>query len=337
MIIKKLNLSSKDFIVELGSNDGYLLQFFSEKKIPILGVEPAENVAKEAISKGIPTIIKFFNSETSKEIVAKNGKADLIIGNNILAQVPDLDGFVEGLKNLLGPSGVMTFEFHHLLNLINKNQFDTISHERYSYLSFIVVEKLFLSHKLKIFDVEEYQTHGGSLRIFVCHNNDNSKSVTNRVDELKFKEISQDLTKIETYISFDEKVKETKRKILNFFIKNKQEKKIIVGYGAHAEAHTLLNYCGITTDFLEYTVDRNPYKQEKFIAGVHIPIFNPKKISITKPEFIVVLPWNIKNEIMKQMKHISEWNGKFVVLIPEVKLYTADGYESILNGKKMEI
>ena len=219
MIIRRLDLTSKDFIVEVGSNDGYLLQFFSEKKIPVLGVEPAGNVAKEALSKGIPTLVNFFNSETSKEIVAKNGKADLIIGNNILAQVPDIDGFVESLKNLLAPSGVMTFEFHYLLNLINKNQFDTISHERYSYLSFIVVEKLFLSHELKIFDVEEYLTHGGSLRIYVCHNSDNSKSVIDRVDALKFKEISQGLTKIETYISFDEKVKATKRKILNFFIK----------------------------------------------------------------------------------------------------------------------
>ena len=337
MIIGKLNLTSRSFIVEVGSNDGYLLQFFSEKKISTLGVEPATNVAKEALSKRIPTLVKFFNIETSKEIVEENGQADLIIANNILAHVPDLNGFVEGLKNLLNPTGVITLEFHHLLNLINRNQFDTISHERFSYLSFIVVEKLFLSHGLKIFNVEEYPTHGGSLRIYACHKSDISKSITSSVDELKLKEFSQGLTKIETYILFEEKVKETKLKILDFFIKLKQNKKIIVGYGAHAEAHTLLNYCGITTDFLEYTVDRNPYKQEKFLAGVHIPIFNPEKISDLKPEFIVILPWNIKKEIMKQMKHVGKWNGKFIILIPEVKLYNAEGSEIIFNNLQQEI
>ena len=336
MIIEKLNLTSKNQIVEIGSNDGYLLQFFSEKSIPVLGIDPAANVAKEAISKGIPTLITFFNNETSKRIIEKNGKADLIIGNNILAQVPNLDDFIEGLKNLLHSTGVITLEFHHLLNLIKKNQFDTISHERFSYLSFFVVEKLFSSHELKIFDVEKYPTHGGSLRIYACHINDKSKIVTSRVDELKLDEISNGLTKIETYISFEEKIKETKRKILNLLIKLKQNKKLIVGYGAHAEAHTLLNYCGIDTDFFEYTVDRNPFKQGKFLAGVHIPIFHPEKISKTKPEYVVVLPWNIKEEIMKQMKHINKWNGKFIVLIPETKLYTAEGTEIPLKHLDQE-
>ena len=331
MISKKLNLNSNSYVVEIGSNDGYLLQFFSEKGIPILGVEPALNIAEEAISKGIPTLNKFFNKENSKDIIAKNRKADLIICNNILAQVPDLNDFVKGLKILLSPMGVVTLEFHHLLNLINNNQFDTISHERFSYLSFIIVEKLLSSYGLTIYDVEEFSTHGGSLRIYVRHTNDKSKPITYRVNDLKQKEISNGLTKIETYTSFNEKVKETKRKILHLLINIKQKNKLIVGYGAHAEAHTLLNYCGITSDFLEYTVDRNPYKQGKFIAGVHIPILNSENVLKTKPEYILVLPWNIKKEIMRQMEHIELWNGKFIVLIPELKLYNADGSELAFN------
>ena len=331
MISKKLNLNSNSYVVEIGSNDGYLLQFFSEKGIPVLGVDPALNIAEEAVSKGIPTLNKFFNKENSKDIIAKNRKADLIICNNILAQVPDLNDFVEGLKILLSPTGVVTLEFHHLLKLINNNQFDTISHERFSYLSFIIVEKLLSSYGLTIYDVEEFPTHGGSLRIYVRHTNDKSKPITYRVNDLKQKEISNGLTKIETYTSFNEKVKETKRKILNLLINIKQKNKLIVGYGAHAEAHTLLNYCGITSDFLEYTVDRNPYKQGKFIAGVHIPILNSENVLKTKPEYILVLPWNIKKEIMRQMEHIELWNGKFIVLIPELKLYNADGSELAFN------
>jgi len=332
MISQKLNLTSDSFVVEIGSNDGYLLQFFSEKEIPILGIEPAKNVAEDAISKGIPTLIKFFNKKISTDLISNNRKADLIIGNNILAQVPELNEFAEGLKILLHPLGVITLEYHHLLNLINKNQFDTISHERFSYLSFMIVEKLLSSHGLKIFDVEEIPTHGGSLRIYACHTYDKSKTITSRVNELRRKEILNGLTNIKTYILFNEKVKETKRKILSTLIKINQKNKLIVGYGAHAEAHTLLNYCGITPDFLEYTVDRNPYKQGKFIAGVHIPILKPENILKTKPEYVVILPWNIKEEIMKQMKHVSLWKGRFIVLIPEVKLYSADGFELPFNN-----
>jgi hypothetical protein len=336
MIIEKLNLTSQSFVVEVGSNDGYLLQFLAEKKIPVLGIDPASNVAAEAISKGIPTLINFFNKQISKKIIMKNGKADLIIGNNILAQVPNLHGFVEGLKDLLHPSGIITLEFHHLMNLINKNQFDTISHERFSYLSFFIVEKLFSLHNLTIFDVEEYSTHGGSLRIFVRHGYDKSKPITSKVRDLKLKEVSNGLTKFETYISFEEKVKETKRAILQLFIMLKQKKKLIAGYGAHAEAHTILNYCGINSDFIEYTVDRNPHKQGKYIAGVHLPIFDPETISKTKPEYIVVLPWNIKEEIMKQMKHIGQWNGKFIVLIPRIRLYNANSTELSIEKIKKE-
>jgi SAM-dependent methyltransferase len=335
IIIEKLKLSSQSNVVEVGSNDGYLLKFFLEKKIPVLGIEAAENVAREAIAKGIPTLIEFFNEETSKKIIQKNGKSDLIIGNNILAQVPKLHDFIENLKKLLKPKGIMTFEFHHLLNLINDNQFDTISHERFSYLSFFIIEKLFLSHDLIIYDVEEYPTHGGSLRIYVRHKSDNSKPVTSKIEILKDKEISNGLTKLETYLLFEEKVKDTKRKILKLLINLKQKKKSIVGYGAHSEAHTLLNYCGITSDFLDFTVDRNPIKQKKYIAGVHIPIFNPEEISNTKPDYVIVLPWNIKEEIMKQMQYISQWNGKFIVFIPEINMYNADRSEiSIRNMKE---
>jgi len=336
VIIKKMNLTSKNKVFEIGSNDGYLLKFFSEKSIPVLGVDPAANVAKEAISHGIPTLISFFNEENSKKILASYGQADLIIGNNILAQVPDLNDFIKGLKNLLHPSGIITFEFHHLLNLINNNQFDTISHERFSYLSFFVVEKVLLSHNLTIFDVEEFPTHGGSLRIYVRHTFDRSKLVTSRVDTLKIKEITNGLKKIETYISFEENVKETKRKILGLFIKLKQKNKLVAGYGAHAEAHTLLNYCGITSDFLDFTVDRNLDKQGKFIAGVHIPIYHPEKIFKMKPEYVVILPWNIKQEIMKQMKDIGSWGGNFIVLNPEAKLYSATGVELQIKNMPVE-
>ena len=327
VIIKKLNLTPNSKVLEIGSNDGYLLKFFSEKKISVLGIDPAVNAAKKAISNGIPTLITFFNEENSRKILKSYGKADLIICNNILAQVPDLNGFLNGLKILLHPLGIMTFEFHHLLNLIHNNQFDTISHERFSYFSFFVLEKLLLSHNLTIFDVEEFSTHGGSLRIYVRHTADLSKPITKRVNELKLKEVSNGLTKIETYISFEENVKETKRQILNLLIKLKQKKKLIAGYGAHAEAHTLLNYCGVNTDFLDYTVDRNLNKQGKFIAGVHIPIYHPKNILEMKPDYVVILPWNIKKEIMQQMKHIGNWDGKFIVLNPQVKLYYADGSE----------
>jgi hypothetical protein len=293
-------------------------------------------VAKEAISKGIRTLIAFFNKKTSENIIVKQGKADLIICNNILAQVPNLMEFVEGLKNLLKPSGIITIEFHHLMNLMNKNQFDTISHERFSYFSFFVVEKLFSIYGLTIFDVEEFSTHGGSLRIYVRHNNDNSKSITSSVRELKAKEVASGLRKIGTYISFEERVKETKRKILSLLIKYKKENKLIVGYGAHAEAHTLLNYCGLGLDFLDYTVDRNPIKQGKFIAGIHVPIFNPDRIAKTKPDYVMILPWNIKKEIINQMSHIGKWGGKFIVPIPEVALYNANGIKinnEFFNGE----
>ena len=327
MAVDRFGLGDNSQVVEIGSNDGYLLRFFALRGIPVLGVEPGANVAKEAVKIGIPTVIEFFGRETSKKLLKQNKQADLLVGNNILAQVPDINGFVEGLKTLLKPLGVITLEFHHLLNLIDKNQFDTISHERYSYFSFLVVEKLLSSYDLTVFDVEELPTHGGSLRIYARHAEDVSKPVTPNVDKIRKREIDAGLSKTEKYLVFYEKVKEARRSILKLLINLKNNHKSIVGYGAHAEAHTLLNYCCIRSDFLDYTVDRNPLKQGKFIAGVRIPIFHPKKIEETKPDYVVILPWNIKNELMHQLSQIGSWGGQFILLIPETKLYNAEGVE----------
>jgi SAM-dependent methyltransferase len=327
MIIHRLGLHQESQVVEVGSNDGYLLQYFVQRNIPVLGVEPAANVAKEAISKGIPTVIRFFGKNTSTELASENKFADLIIGNNVISQVPNLNDFVEGLKILLKPTGVLTLEFHHLMKLMDSRQFDTISHERFSYFSLLAIEKIFASHGLAIFNVEELPTHGGSLRIYIRHKENHSLSITMSVDQLREKEKKDGLMEIENYLLFAEKVKEAKRNILDFLISIKRKKKSIVGYGAHAEAQTLLNYCGIGPDFLDYTVDRNPVKQGKFIAGVHVPIFHPDKIAETKPDYVIILPWNIKKEIMNQMSHIGDWGGRFIVPIPIVALYNANGTE----------
>jgi SAM-dependent methyltransferase len=331
MIIHRLGLSQRSQVVEVGSNDGYLLQYFVQRSVPVLGVEPATNVAKEAIRKGIPTIVKFFGKNTSTELANQNKFADLIIGNNVIAQVPNLNDFVEGLKILLKPSGVITLEFHHLMKLMDNGQFDTISHERFSYFSFITIEKIFTSYGLTVFDVEELPTHGGSLRIYVRHTENDSIPIAASVNQIREKEKEDGLLEIENYLLFAERVKEAKRDILDFLISAKRNKRSIVGYGAHAEAQTLLNYCGVGLDFLDYTVDRNPVKQGKFVAGVHVPIFHPDKICETRPDYVLVLPWNIKKEIMNQMSHIGEWGGQFIVPIPKVAIYDAGGTE--INGE----
>jgi 2-polyprenyl-3-methyl-5-hydroxy-6-metoxy-1,4-benzoquinol methylase len=327
MIVMKLGLTPKSQVVEIASNDGYLLQFFAQKNIPSLGVEPATNVADEAIKKGIPTIVKFFGSETSNELRSQSKMADLVICNNVIAQVPDLNDFIVGLKNLLKKSGVVTAEFHHLMKLMDNNQFDTISHERFSYFSFTVIEKVFAHHSLTIFDVEEIPTHGGSLRIYARHSDNLSIPITPRLQEMRQKEETAGLTDTENYLMFAEKVKATKRNILDFLINTKRKGKSMVGYGAHAEAHTLLNYCGVGTDFLDYTVDRNPMKQGRFLAGIHIPILHPDRINETKPNYVLVLPWSIKKEIMNQMSQIGNWHGRFVVLIPNVTVFDSNGTE----------
>jgi hypothetical protein len=319
-MVDRFGINAKNFVVELASNDGYLLQYFVQKGVPVLGVEPAANVAKSAIEKGVPTLVKFFGEKLAREMVDEEKQADLLIGNNVLAQVPDLNDFVKGMKILLKAGGIVTMEFPHLMKLIEENQFDTIYHEHFSYFSFIAVEKIFAFHGLKIFDVEELPTHGGSLRIYACHGEDNTKATGARVTELREREVAGGLTSLNYYFSFGEKVKETKRKLLEFLIEVKQEGKSVCGYGAPGKGNTLLNYCGIRTDFLDYTVDRNPYKQGKFTPGTHIPIFSPDKIRETRPDYLFILPWNFKEEIMKQMSYIRDWGGKFIVPIPEVTI-----------------
>jgi len=307
-------------VVEIASNDGYLLQHFVAMNIPVLGIEPAANVAKVAIEKGVPSVVKFMGRKTAAEIAAEHGKADLLLGNNVLAHVPDINDFVGGMKIMLGEGGVITMEFPHLLQLMTHNQFDTIYHEHFSYLSFYTVEKVFKAHGIVLFDVEEIGTHGGSLRIYGRHEGDESKPVGERVTALRQKEIDAGLTDLAAYRGFTEQVKETKRKLLEFLIRAKRDGKSIVGYGAPGKGNTLLNYCGIREDFLDYTVDRNPYKQGKFTPGTRIPICDPSRISETKPDYILILPWNLKDEICRQMSFVREWGCQFVVPIPEVQI-----------------
>ena len=321
LMIERFGFDTSSQVIEIASNDGYLLQYFKRKGIPVLGIEPAKNVARAALEAGIPTIIKFFNSQTAAELADEGKYADLLIGNNVLAHVPELNDFVKGLKIILKPSGIITMEFPHLMRLIEENQFDTIYHEHFSYFSFSTVERIFTSHGLTIFDVDELLTHGGSLRIYACHSEDRSKSVSQSVSSLKKREEAAGFSRLEYYLSFAEQVKETKRKILIFLIEAKQKEKSIVGYGAPAKGNTLLNYCGIRRDFIDYTVDRSPHKQGLYLPGTHIPIYHPDKIRETKPDYLLILPWNLKEEIMEQMSYIRDWGGKFVVLIPTVKVY----------------
>ncbi|MBF2026084.1 MAG: class I SAM-dependent methyltransferase [Oscillatoriales cyanobacterium C42_A2020_001] len=322
LVVERFQLNSQSQVVELASNDGYLLQYFVEKGIPVLGVEPATNIAKVAIEKGIPTVNEFFGQECARKLVQQGKQADLIAANNVLAHVPDLNDFVAGIKILLKPQGIATGEIQHLVRLMESNQFDTIYHEHFCYHTFTTLEKIFAAHGLTLFDVEELPTHGGSLRIYARHQDDATKPISDRAIDLKKREAAEGFTKLERYTNFENQVRETKRKLLDFLIRKKQEGKTIVGYGAPGKGNTLLNYCGIRTDFLDYTVDRNPYKQGKFLPGTHIPIYHPDKIQETKPDYVLILPWNFKEEIMKQMSFIREWNGQFVVPIPEVTVYS---------------
>jgi 2-polyprenyl-3-methyl-5-hydroxy-6-metoxy-1,4-benzoquinol methylase len=320
MAVTRFHLDKMSQVVEIASNDGYLLQYFVECHIPVLGVEPAANVAEVARKKGIPTVVKFFGEKTARELVAEGKQADLLLGNNVLAHVPNINDFVKGMKILLKPQGVITMEFPHLLRLIEGNQFDTIYHEHFSYLSFLTVSKIFTAHELTLFDVEEIPTHGGSLRIYARHSDDTTKPVRPRVRELQAREEGAGFSYIERYCSFAEQVKETKRKLLDFLVATKRQGKSIVGYGAPGKGNTLLNYCGIRTDFLDYVVDRSPYKQGKFLPGTHIPIYHPDKIKESKPNYVLILPWNLKSEVVQQVSYIREWGGRFVVPIPAVEI-----------------
>ena len=320
MISERLGLGGQSLAVELASNDGYLLQYFVKKGIPVLGVEPAVNVAQVAEKKGVPTLVEFFGCQTAREMVANGQAADLVIGNNVLAQVPDLNDFVGGIRLLLKPSGVATLEFPHLVRLMEENQFDTIYHEHFSYFSLITVEKIFAAHGLVLFDVDEIPTHGGSIRIYLRHVEDNSKPVTPAVLKLRGREITLGLERMETYANFAEQVIEAKRALLELLIRLRREGKRVAGYGAPGKGNTLLNYCGIRTDFVEFTVDRNPYKQGRFLPGTHIPIHPVERISEQRPDYILILPWNLKAEIMAQLAYAREWGAKFIVPIPTVRI-----------------
>ncbi len=316
MVSARLGLGPDSFVVELASNDGYLLQYFVKKHIPCLGIEPAANVAKAAEERGVPTEVAFFGEEKGRQMGEKQ-QADLVLGNNVLAQVPDLNSFVAGIPHLLKPTGTVTIEFPHLMKLFDENQFDTIYHEHFCYFSLIAAETIFAGHGMTIFDVEELWTHGGSLRIYARHAADSSRPVSERVIELRRREEEAGYRKIETYTRFEEQVRETKRKLLELLIDAKRAGKRIAGYGAPGKGNTLLNYCGIRADFIDFTVDRNPYKQGRFLPGTHIPILHPSKIDEEKPDYIFILPWNFKDEILAQLSHARDWGARFIVPIPQ--------------------
>lgn len=320
MVTKRFSLTENSQVVEIASNDGYLLQYFLEKNIPVLGIEPAKNVAKVAIAKGIHTISEFFGAKLAEKLVTEKGRADLLLGNNVLAHVPDLNDFVAGLNILLNDDGVITMEFPHLLNLIAENQFDTIYHEHFSYLSLLTVQKVFATHGLRIFAVQELNTHGGSLRIFACKESCLKHQQEESVGQLLAKEIAFGLDKIDTYLDFSEKVKKVKYDLLQLLVELKNQGKTIVAYGAPAKGNTLLNYCGVKNEFLDYTVDRSPHKQGLFLPGTQIPILDPAEILQTKPDYVLILPWNLKEEIMSQLEYIRQWEAKFILPIPKVEV-----------------
>lgn len=315
MMMKRFGYSKKSLVVELASNDGYLLQYFKEKSVPVLGIEPCANVAKAAREIGIRTLIEFFGVNMSNDLKKKGIKADLVIGNNVLAHVPDINDFVKGIKIILASKGIVTIEFPHLKNLIDKTEFDTIYHEHYSYLSLITVEKIFAFHGMTIFDVEEIPTHGGSLRIFARHTKNKNLPITKKVISLRKKEINAGFKKVSMYEGFQEKVVETKRQFIEYLVKQKKNGKKIVAYGAPAKGNTFLNYCGIGTEFIDYTVDASPHKQNHLLPGTHIPVYAPSMIKKTKPDIVLILPWNLKKEIEAQMSFIHSWGGKFLIAV----------------------
>ena len=318
-MVERFGLDAASRVIEIASNDGYLLQHFHRRGIPVLGIEPAANVAAAAEAKGIPTRVRFFGRAAAEDLVAEGLAADLLLGNNVLAHVPDLDDFVGGMKIALAPTGVITMEFPHLLRLIEGTQFDTIYHEHYSYLSFGTVREVFAAHRLSLFDVEELPTHGGSLRIYAQHD-DGARSVSHRVADLLAREEAAGLRRLSTYLAFGEAVEATRRELLDFVGRLKAEGRSIVGYGAAAKGNTLLNYCGIGTETIDYVVDRNPSKQNKLLPGSHIPVRPPETILETRPDYVLILPWNIKEEIVGKMDAVREWGGRFFVAVPHVEI-----------------
>jgi SAM-dependent methyltransferase len=318
-MVERLGLGRSSLVVEVASNDGYLLRFFKDREIAVLGVEPAANVAAIANAAGVPSLARFFGSALASELRADGKRADLLIGNNVLAHVPDLNDFVQGLATVLAPEGVLTMEFPHLGRLLEETQFDTVYHEHFSYFSLGTAERVFAAHGLVVFDVDALTTHGGSLRVYARHAAHTVPRVSERVAALKRREESQGLQGLEAYAGFAERVREVKRKLLEFLIPLRRAGKHIVAYGAPAKGNTLLNYCGIRTDFIDYAVDRSPIKQGKLLPGSHIPICHPDRIRETHPDYVLILPWNIKDEIAEQLSYVRDWGGRLVVPVPEIK------------------
>ena len=319
-ITDRLQLNGSSHVVEVASNDGYLLQNFVNKGISCLGIEPAANVAQVAIDKGIPVDVSFFGVETATRIASEGRKANLLIANNCLAHVPDLNDFVGGMKVLLAAGGVINVEYPHLLNIIEQNHLDTIYQEHYCYHSLYTLEQVFAHHGMRIFDVEEIPTHGGSLRIHVSHDDDETKPVSDAVHEIRQREIDRGLTTLSTFEAFAERVKHTKWNLVEFLISAKRDGKRVVGYGAPGKGNTMLNYCGIREDLIDFTVDRNPFKQDSFLVGSRIPVHAPEMIDEVKPDYVLIMPWNLRDEIVEQLQHIREWGGQFVVAIPELEI-----------------
>jgi SAM-dependent methyltransferase len=318
-MVERLGLGESSLVVEIASNDGYLLQYFHERQIPVLGIEPAGNVAKVALQKGIPTLVEFFGVETASSL-ARESSADLLLGNNVLAHVPDLNDFVAGMKLLLKPGGVITMEFPHLMRLIEENQWDTIYHEHFSYFSLLTVSRVFEAHGLRLFDVEELPTHGGSLRVFGAHADDEAKLETDAARELRERERQAGYEQLDTYLGYARRVQDDKRQILGFLIDLKRQGLRVAGYGAPAKGNTLLNYCGIGPDFIDFTCDLNPHKQGHFLPGSHIPIHSPDKLREDQPDVVLILPWNLKDEIVEQLSFIRDWSGRFAARTPELTL-----------------
>lgn len=318
-VAQRFQLNSGSFVVEVASNDGYLLQFFVEQNIPVLGIEPAANVARVAVEKGVPSLVEFFGRQVASQLAAEGRQADLVLGNNVLAQVPDLNDFVAGFQILLKPGGVLTLEFPHLLRLIELNEFDTIYHEHFSYFSLITAVRILEQHGLTLFDVEELPTHGGSLRLFAGRSAD-TWEISPAVDRILRMEAEAGLLTLDGYKGFAEKVRTTKLEFLDFLLTAAQEGKTVAGYGAPGKSATLLHYCGVTKDLIQYTVDRSPYKQGRYLPGTRIPIFDPDHLRRTKPDYIVILPWNLKEEIVAQLQYVKEWGGRLVVPIPTLTI-----------------
>ncbi len=320
---RRFNLGPESLVAEVASNDGYLLKHFVDAGIPVLGIEPAANVAKVAEESGVRTEVAFFNRDTARRLKEQEYAADLMAANNVLAHVPDLNVFVGGFPILLKPEGVVTFEFPHLLNLINEVQFDTIYHEHYSYLSLLVVEKILAAHGMRVFDVEELPTHGGSLRVYACHNDSETHRDGPGLAAVRAKESAAALDRLDSYAGFEPRVIAVREALLEFLRTSKAAGKTVAAYGAAAKGNTLLNYCGVKADLIPLVVDRSLAKQGRYLPGSRIPIFGPEKIAEAKPDYVLILPWNLRDEIMAEMAHVASWGGKFVTAIPDLRILDA--------------